>query len=198
MSIKTNPVYQALRSAKWTIVGWRKNPPWKRARISETSKCRPSLAPFCQGDGMDVGFGGDPIVPHAICMDLPARYASYKNHVQHLHGSADNLQWFRDNSLDWIYSSHVLEDFEDTRRVLDEWLRVVKPGGFVVLYLPDEPTYRKFCADHGRPPNAHHIHATFGPQHVRQLLAHRDDFEIVHQRFPVGIYSFELVIKKFR
>ena len=196
MSIKNNPVYKALRSVKWVIIGWCRNPPWKRTRVSETSKCRPSLAPFCKGDGIDIGFGGDPIVPNAICMDLPARYASYQTHVQHLHGSADSLHWFRDGSLDWAYSSHVLEDFEDTRKVLEEWLRIIKPGGVLVLFLPDEPMYRKHCHDHGRPPNPHHVHEGFGPAHVKRAIAHRDDLELVHERFPVGIYSFEMVIRK--
>jgi len=50
--------------------------------VSETSKCRDSLAPFCNGDGVDIGYGGDPIVPNAICMDLPDSYAKYKVHIQ--------------------------------------------------------------------------------------------------------------------
>jgi len=165
-------------------------------KVSETSKCRAALAPYCQGDGLDVGFGGDPIVPHAICMDMLQGYARYENHIQHLHGDARNLRWFSANSLDWVYSSHVLEDFEDTRTVLDEWLRVVRPGGHLVLYLPDEQTYRAYCRKHGKAPNVHHIHENFSMDFVKSCLAHRDDVEIVHQRFPVGIYSFELVLRK--
>lgn len=165
-------------------------------KISETSKCRASLAPFCQGDGVDVGFGGDPIVPHAICMDLPQGYAHYDNHVQHLHGDARDLHWFRSDSLDWVYSSHVLEDFEDTQAVLDEWLRVVRPGGQIVLYLPDEQAYRAHCHKQGTPPNINHIHDNFSLDYVKKCLTHRGDVEIIHQRFPVGIYSFELVLRK--
>lgn len=167
-------------------------------KVSETSKCRASLAPFCIGDGMDIGFGGDPIVPHAICMDMLEAYARYESHSQHLHGDAANLHWFRDECLDFIYSSHVLEDFHDTRVVLDEWLRVLKPGGHLVLYLPDEQTYRAYCRRQGKPPNAHHIHEDFSLKHVKDALLHRKDLEIIHERFPVGVYSFELVIRKIR
>ena len=187
---------QPFRRLKRWVVGMIRYPPWKRARRSETSRCRASLARFCEGDGIDVGFGGDPIVPHAICMDLPQPYARYEEHPQHLRGSAENLHWFRDGSLDWVYSSHVLEDFRDTRAVLDEWLRVLKPGGRLVLYLPDEPTYREHCRRQGKPPNAHHIHADFGSAFVKRALADRKDVEVVHERFPVGIYSFELVFRK--
>lgn len=195
-SLKEHPLYIRLRSLKWRIIGYWRNPPWKRARRSETSKCRASLEGFCVGDGVDIGFGGDPIVPHAICMDLPTPYARYRRHVQHLHGSAEDLRWFRDNSLDWVYSSHVLEDFPDTGKVLDEWIRVIRPGGHVILYLPDEQTYRAYCASKGKPPNAHHVHTHFGIPLLRGLLADRKDVEIIHERFPVGIYSFEMVLRK--
>lgn len=196
MGLKEHPIYLKLRAAKWAMIAWWRNPPWKRARRSETSRCRASLAPYCVGDGIDVGFGGDPIVPHAICMDLPTPYARYKQHVQHLHGSAEDLHWFRDGVLDWVYSSHVLEDFPDTARVLDAWVRVLRPGGVLVLYLPDEQTYRAHCRAQGKPPNAHHIHEHFGLPWLKEKIAARRDLEVVHERFPVGIYSFELVLRK--
>jgi len=44
---------------------------------SETSKCRARLTPYCAGYGLDVGCGGDPIVGHALRMDLPTPYARY-------------------------------------------------------------------------------------------------------------------------
>lgn len=167
----------------------------ERAKVSETSKCRASLAPFCVGDGIDVGFGGDPITPSAIAMDLPERYARYLENPQHLHGDASNLRWFRDDSLDYLYSSHVLEDFENTAAVLREWLRVLKPGGRLVLYLPDEQTYRAHCRREGKPPNEHHVHDNFGLAYVKSCLPSTAG-EIEHERFPVGIYSFELVVRK--
>jgi predicted SAM-dependent methyltransferase len=165
-------------------------------KVSETSKCRSSLAPFCTGSGIDIGFGGDPIVPHAICIDMLHAYAQYKTHVQHLHGDAQSLHWFQDGSLDFIYSSHVLEDFRDTRAVLDEWLRVVKPGGYAVLYLPDEQAYRAYCKSQDKLPNPHHVHEHFSLLHVKNAISHRSDIKIIHERYPVGIYSFELVLKK--
>ncbi len=163
--------------------------------VSETSKCRDSLARFCVGDGLDVGFGGDPITPNAIAMDLPRRYANYSSFPQHLHGEANNLHWFRDNSLDFVYSSHVLEDFDDTAGVLKEWFRVIRPGGYLVLYLPDEQAYREHCRKQGKPPNAHHIHEHFSLDYVKSCLP-SEGASIEHEQFPVGVYSFELVVRK--
>jgi len=164
------------------------------ARISETSKCRATLAPFCVGDGLDIGFGGDPIVQTAIAMDLPQRYARYLENPQHLHGDATNLRWFKDGALDYVFSSHVLEDFQDTAAVLREWLRVLRPGGRLVLFLPDEQAYRAHCRREGKQPNEHHVHEHFGLHHVKTRLP--QGIEIEHERFPVGVYSFELVVRK--
>jgi predicted SAM-dependent methyltransferase len=166
------------------------------AKISETSRCRANLAGFCKGDGLDIGFGGDPITPTAICMDLPKAYAKYLDNPQHLHGDARNLHWFRDGCLDYVYSSHVLEDFQDTAAVLNEWLRVLNVGGVLVLYLPDEQTYREHCREQGKPPSKHHSHDFFGLDFVKRILESRNDIEIVHENFPSGIYSFELVVRK--
>ena len=167
-----------------------------RFKHSETSKVRKNLAKYCVGDGIDIGYGGDPIVPHAICVDLPQRYANYQSYPQHLHGDARHLSWFESNSLDFVYSSHVLEDFKNTEAVLSEWLRVLRPGGTLILFLPDEQAYRKYCRQRGKPPNAHHTHEDFSLESVKKLLAKRSDVQIIHERFPSHIYSFELVVRK--
>jgi len=168
----------------------------QKRKISETSKVRASLSPFCVGDGLDIGYGGDPIVPTAICMDLLEKYAAYESFPQHLHGDATDLHWFKDESLDYVYSSHVLEDFEDTAKVFDEWVRVLKVGGRLILFLPDEQTYRGFCAERGLRPNVHHIHDDFGLPTLQKIVADQPHLKIIHELFPSHIYSFELVVEK--
>jgi|TARA_R110001592_G_scaffold363338_1_gene684359 predicted SAM-dependent methyltransferase len=46
---------------------------------------------------------------------------------------------YKDNSVDLIYSSHVLEYFDrdDVLTLLDEWYRVLKPKGTLRLAVPD-------------------------------------------------------------
>jgi predicted SAM-dependent methyltransferase len=46
---------------------------------------------------------------------------------------------FEDNSVDLIYSSHTIEYFdrEEVKILLDEWKRVLKPGGIIRLAVPD-------------------------------------------------------------
>jgi predicted SAM-dependent methyltransferase len=167
-------------------------------KTSETSKCRESLAPFCKGNGLDIGYGGDPIVPSAICIDLDTPYANYLSHPQHLHGDASSLYWFIDECLDYAYSSHVLEDFIDTEDVLREWSRVLKPGGNLVLFLPDEQAYRAYCAVNGNEPNKHHIHQEFSLNYLKEIVGLIGGLEVIHELYPVAEYSFELVLKKLK
>jgi predicted SAM-dependent methyltransferase len=164
--------------------------------MSETAKCRARLAPYCSGQGLDLGFGGDPIVPWAICFDLPQPYAHEGAHPQHLFGDARDLSIFSDNSLDFIFSSHLLEDFEDTDAAIREWARVLKPGGNLVIYCPDEPRYRKHCTLTGQIYNEAHKHDYFGLDHVRRAISKVRDLYIVHTIDQAEDYSFEIVARK--
>src|SRR4051794_21358440 len=80
---------------------------------SETSKSRERLAKYCEGYGLDLGYGGDPISFSAIRMDLPQPYTRVGELPVQLGGKAENLYWFKDGVLDYVYSSHLLEDFHN-------------------------------------------------------------------------------------
>lgn len=164
---------------------------------SETSKCRPRLAPYCRGYGVDLGFGGDPIVPHAIGVDMPKPYSDVGQLPVQLGGDAGHLFWFADNVLDFVFSSHLLEDFVDVKAAVTEWLRVLKPGGRLIIYCPDEQVYRKHCAATGQPYNEHHVHADFSLAYVKRELAvtgipHR----VLHENSLIDTYSWEIVVEK--
>lgn len=165
---------------------------------SETSKCRARLAPYCVGDGVDLGFGGDPITPEAVRIDMPQQYGAVGQYPAQLRGDAANLKWFRDESLDFVFSSHLLEDFEDTRGVLREWLRVLKPGGRLVIYCPDEQVYREHCRRTGWHYNVHHKHADFSLKFVQ---AHLEALAPGGLRYLVAephtdLYGWDLVAEK--
>lgn len=164
--------------------------------VSETSKCRARLAQYCTGYGLDLGFGGDPITPSAIRVDLAAPYTSVGEFPVQLGGDASNLYWFNDKALDFIYSSHLLEDFIDTKSVLAEWLRVLKPGGVLVIFCPDEQIFRKHCQETGQAYNPNHKLGHFSLDHVKSVLKEIGGTQVEHEAFPVDIYSFDLVVRK--
>jgi len=171
--------------------------------ISETSLCRKRLEKYCIGDGIDVGYGGDPIVPSAITIDMqnpyygPSWFGIPK--PQNLKGDGKDLCWFRDCSLDYVYSSHLLEDFNprEMSQVLSEWLRVLKPGGYLILYLPDEQKYRAHCKKMDTAPNCNHKVDNFNLEFLKSLLGDLLYFiRIVHENPSCDNYSFEIVIRR--
>lgn len=167
-----------------------------RSYQSETSKCRERLLKFCTGNGVDLGFGGDPISPKAVRVDLPSPYADTGDAPVQLGGDCVDLVWFRDDVLDYVYSSHLLEDFEDTRGALAEWLRVLKPGGHLVIFCPDEQVYRAHCRATGQRYNVNHKHDDFSLGKVKGLLAELGQTRFVHEVPLIDKYSWELVVEK--
>lgn len=84
-------------------------------------------------------------------------------HVDHV-SSIDNLSFIADDSVDLIYNCHVLEHFKrrDVGRVLQEWFRVLKPGGVLRTSVPD---FEKICEVYQR---FHRLDLVIGPLFGRQ------------------------------
>lgn len=132
-----------------------------RSHNSETARYRSLTVPLCVGNGCDVGSGGDPVVPWAIQIELPEKeYAFYHSgdkRLQPTHafrGRADELP-FMNSVLDFVYSSHLLEDFLDWRPCLREWTRVLKKGGSLIILMPDKVLWEAELK-RGRTPNCLH------------------------------------------
>ena len=91
------------------------------------------------GDGIDIGCGPDSIAQYAEQFPL---MRSIKN-WDLPDGDAQYLQTVSDNSLDFVHSSHCLEHMVDPKESLKHWLRVLKPGGHMVIVIPDEDLYEQ-------------------------------------------------------
>lgn len=173
---------------------------------SETDKMRQWLVPYTAvGYGCCIGFGGDKIVSKAIGIDLPVPYACTGGDVVQLGGTAEDLYWFKDGVLDWVSSSHVLEDFEENKChiVLEEWLRVLKPEGYLILNLPDEPLFYDHCVIQKKQVyNCAHKNHSLNIEWMRkmqQLINDRSGYEMVTEVLYTGvqhIYNFGLVWRK--
>lgn len=51
---------------------------------------------------------------------------------------------FEDNTWDFVINSHVLEHFFDPIKTINEWIRVIKPNGYLFMIIPHkERTFDK-------------------------------------------------------
>jgi predicted SAM-dependent methyltransferase len=82
--------------------------------------------------------------------------------------------------------------------MLREWLRVIKHGGFLVIFCPDQKVYEAVCRVHGTEPNPGHKHKDFGLKFVKKILEDhfKGQYEIVHEIPLIDEYSFDLVLRK--
>jgi SAM-dependent methyltransferase len=61
-------------------------------------------------------------------------------------GEGGDLAFLDTDSYDAVLSSHVLEHLANPIGALEEWLRVLRPGGHMLIVLP----HKEGCADHRR------------------------------------------------
>ena len=102
------------------------------------------------GHGIDIGGKPDPLGRYAGCF---ARMLSVRTWDLE-DGDAQNLAGVPDATFDFVHSSHCLEHMVDVREALRNWLRVLKPLGYLVVTVPDEDLYEqgvwpsRFNSDH--------------------------------------------------
>lgn len=166
--------------------------------MSETALARPILAPYCQGLGLDLGFGGDAIVPHALTFDMPQKYTTVGGDPQILQGDCRDLGFIRDGVLDFCYSSHLLEDlwFHELEATIREWRRVLKMGGVLVTCCPDQAVYVKHCEKTGQPYNQAHKEPSFSLSTFTEVVMRTGAWEVVYEDPLVATYSFHSVLRK--
>ena len=94
---------------------------------------------YFRGDGIDIGAGNDclgqfsryfPLMRSCRAWDLPD-------------GDAMTLTSVADMSYDFVHSSHCLEHLVDPYHALNNWIRVCRQGGHLVLMIPDEDLYEQ-------------------------------------------------------
>jgi len=149
--------------------------------------------------GLDIGSDGNPIFPQTISVDYGS---GWLGPLIQIHRDSKDLSMFTDASLDYVFSSHCWEDFteEEKPKVLVEWIRVLKKGGFLILLLPDEQRYRANCAKEGTGSNPAHKDANFSMDKTRAIIQADDclrtSLKETYSIPTVGIYSFFIVFTK--
>ena len=128
---------------------------------NESAKIKWRALPYLRGSGLDIGCGPWKISPHAVGIDGQS-FNVPPGRGPNLQMNCTQLPVFADDCFDFVYSSHLLEHVVDTEAVLREWLRVLSPGGYLVLYLPHKNLYPNIGEPGANPDHKH----DFLPQDV--------------------------------
>ena len=175
-------IWKILRWGKknWLILTYRSV--GRPCKPAETSKARERRLKenffnlYCKGKGLDVGFGGDLIIENAEGYDFE-------------HGDAQYLKGKKDNTYDFVYSSHTIEHLPDPSEAIRNWFRIVKPGGYLIIYLPHRDLYEKKKT----------LPSRFNPNHFHFFLVERDEKPDTIGIIPLverSINNFELIYVK--
>ena len=171
---------------------------------NESAKVKHDIVWYTRGKGLDLGPGKWKTYPHFIGVDQVC--LTCRGKAGHKLGCPDavnvdvfmdctKLDIFANQSLDFVFSSHMLEDFEDTEAALKEWWRVIKHGGHLVLYLPHKELYPNVGTADG---NEDHVY-DFLPEDIIAYMGQMKpgwDLLVNEVRDQGDEYSFLQVYKK--
>ena len=94
---------------------------------------------YFKGDGVDIGGAPDPLALYAELFPLMTSVRTWDLED----GDAQFMEGVADNSFDFVFSSHCIEHLHDPLEGLRNWVRVTKPGGYVIFALPEEDLYEQ-------------------------------------------------------
>lgn len=97
------------------------------------------LTRFFVGEGIDIGGLPDPL---SLYLEFFPLIRSVK--VWDLSdGDAQFMDGVMDNSYDFVTSSHCLEHLIDPFQGIKNWLRILRPGGHLIITIPEEDLYEQ-------------------------------------------------------
>lgn len=91
------------------------------------------------GDGIDIGGAPDPLALYAGLFPLVRSIRTWDV----ADGDAQHMAGVPDGAYDFVHSSHCLEHLPDPAAALVQWLRILRPGGTMVVLVPDEDLYEQ-------------------------------------------------------
>lgn len=171
----------------WTIDGPQGN---------ESAKIKYDLVPYTRGRVLDLGCGPFKAFPHFIGVDNGHHDQNFgwQNKADIIVDSCEKLDLFASQSMDAVFSSHLLEHIEKHEKALKEWYRVLKPGGYMCLYLPHKEFYPNVGQPGANPDHKHDFH----PNDIIEVMKGVGGWDLVRNedRNEDHEYSFFQVYKK--
>lgn len=97
------------------------------------------LRRYFVGEGIDIGGKPDPLALYQEFFPLMRAIKTWDWED----GDAQFMEGVPTESFDFLHSSHCLEHLVDPAVGLANWFRVVKPGGYLIITVPDEDLYEQ-------------------------------------------------------
>jgi SAM-dependent methyltransferase len=145
------------------------------------------------GDGIDIGAGPDPIIQYGEFFPLMRSCRVWDMPD----GDAELMDGVADSFFDFVHSSHCLEHMRNPSVAINNWLRILKPGGHMVILVPDEDLYEQ-----GEFPS------TFNSDHKHTFTIYKEKswsknsiniFDLLSNvAYPIEIKKIELLDATFR
>lgn len=163
---------------------------------NEAAKIRFEVVQYTRGKVLDLGCGPYKAFPHFIGVDnLDAVSRFGAQFTPDMVADCARLDAVEDASMDAVFSSHLLEHIEDYRSALADWWRVIKVGGYLVLYLPHADLYPRMGQPGSNPDHKH----DFVPVDIIKAMesaAAGWDVVVSEERDQGTEYSFLQVFRK--
>lgn len=163
---------------------------YRNPKLEYHSHAHAGKAPeLCKGIGIEIGALYKPLpldacVLHVDRFSTEALKKSYRNdpnvpldqirQVQ-VAWNDGSYPFFDDNAFDFVVNSHVLEHVFNPGRQIQEWLRIIKPGGILYMIVPD----KNYCFDRRRSvTSVDHLMKEYFDDVNKITLDHYQDFMI--------------------
>ena len=178
---------------------WRINDP----QGAEALKIKYEIVPYTRGRGLDLGCGMWKCYEHFIGVDSLKQWGSLSpadkyalNLNVDVRCDCEKLDPFASQSMDFVFSSHLLEHIEDAEAALREWWRVIKHGGYLVLYLPHAGFYPNIGQEGSNPDHK----ADYRPKDIIEMMKEVGSWDLVRSENRCGSddneYSFLQIYQK--
>ncbi len=127
----------------------------KHSRHSEFARAAYLM---CRGRGLEIGALYKPFDLDAemVYLDMQSTESLQQQYAKdprvgtilqvQLVWKANTYPFIDNDAFDFVINSHVLEHVPNPGRQMQEWLRIVRPGGLVYMIVPD----KRFCFDRRR------------------------------------------------
>lgn len=163
----------------------------------EATKVRFDIVPFFGNSNLDLGCGPRKVWPNFVGIDngKDTELFGVTMKPDVVVGSCERLSIFASDSIDCVFSSHLLEHVEDYKGALREWWRLVKPGGVLILYLPHADLYPNIGQPGANPDHKHDFRNEDIVAAMKEIGA-RCHIEVDEKRDQLREYSFLQVFRK--